>query len=202
VSYTSYVNPKTGRISHVLPGSKRSKRAVEEAWVPATQAMKKHVRTTYKTTGQLPAAAETAAIETPILASMGIGVAAGALSPSPGLVGEALEVAEVSTQIVQGLDWVRDLLDQYLPEEMIGLELGGSTAGGLKMYNGVWVENGKVKYTYPGGKVRVLGYTPQYAKKKYRTHRRSKRLTKRDMYFGEIARTNPTTAMGIIQQMI
>jgi len=88
-----------------------------------------------------------------------------------------------------------ELLDLLLPEELLGLDLTpGVKVGGEKkgrvLYDNVWIENGKVK-TIRKGEPRTLGYTPRFAKKKYRTRRRRKRLTKRDMYILEVLKTNP-----------
>jgi len=212
VSYEYFIDPK-GRISGLIPGSPRYMKAIEKGWPTATKAGKKYVHKTYKATGVIPsqgltaefmaapASVQEASLAT--LATMGIGVGAGSLVGLGTAIAVEHLVGEDMSQIVApGLDWLRDILDVAIPEEILGLELGGVTAGGAKIYNGVWIEGGKVRYSAPGGKARVLGYTPGFAKKKYRVKRRSKRLTKRDMYFGEIARSNPSTAMGIIQQMI
>ena len=80
----------------------------------------------------------------------------------------------------QTIDDIRDLLDLAVPEELLGLEFGGTSAKGVKLYNGVWVEDGKVKYQYPNGSVRTLGYTPKAAKKKFQRKSRRKRWTTRD----------------------
>ena len=88
-----------------------------------------------------------------------------------------------------------NLLDVALPEELLGLDITpgrqvGSEPTGRTYYNNVWIENGKVK-TMRKGELRTLGYTPRFAKKKFRTRRRRKRLTKRDMYILEVLKTNP-----------
>jgi len=97
-----------------------------------------------------------------------------------------------------------ELLDMILPEELLGLDitpdqLGGTDPGflglgakktGRVLYDNVWIENGKVKCIRKG-EPRTLGYTPRFAKKKYRTKRRRKRLTKRDMYILEVLKANP-----------
>lgn len=88
-----------------------------------------------------------------------------------------------------------ELLDVFLPEELLGLDITpgtqvGKETKGRVYYDNVWIENGKVK-TIRKGEPRTLGYTPVFAKKKYRTKRRRKRLTKRDMYILEVLKTNP-----------
>lgn len=97
-----------------------------------------------------------------------------------------------------------ELLDMILPEELVGLDItpdqvGGTDPGffglgarktGRTLYDNVWIENGKVKVIRKG-ETRTLGYTPRFAKKKFRTKRRRKRLTKRDMYILEVMKQNP-----------
>lgn len=88
-----------------------------------------------------------------------------------------------------------ELLDILLPEEMLGLDITpgvqvGSEKKGRVLYDNVWIENGKVKCVRKG-ETRTLGYTPRFAKKKYKTKRRRKRLTKRDMYILEVLKANP-----------
>lgn len=88
-----------------------------------------------------------------------------------------------------------ELLDVILPEELLGLDITpgvqvGKETKGRVYYDNVWIENGKVK-TIRKGEQRTLGYTPRFAKKKYKTRRRRKRLTKRDMYILEVLKTNP-----------
>lgn len=88
-----------------------------------------------------------------------------------------------------------ELLDVMLPEELLGLDITpgrqvGKETKGRVYYDNVWIENGKVK-TVRKGEPRTLGYTPRFAKKKYKTRRRRKRLTKRDMYILEVLKTNP-----------
>ena len=110
----------------------------------------------------------------------GTGIEAIELQASP--LTSALTVGALGGMdgVSQTLDNFRDILDRLLPEEALGLELGGSTASGQRMYNGVWIEDGKVKYQYPNGSVRTLGYTPKAAKKKFRRKSRRKRWTTRD----------------------
>ena len=110
----------------------------------------------------------------------GTGIEAIELQASP--LTSALTVTALGgkNEVSQTLDDFRDLLDRLLPEEALGLEFGGSTASGQRMYNGVWIEDGKVKYQYPNGSVRTLGYTPKAAKKKFRRKSRRKRWTTRD----------------------
>jgi len=107
----------------------------------------------------------------------GVGVGLGASLGTD--LGTGLELMELPDLSVYA-DQLRDWLDQLLPEEAIGLEFGGSTATGQRIYNGVYIEDGKVKYKYPNGTIRTLGYTPEGAKKKYKTKRRAKRWTQRD----------------------
>ncbi|GAH90924.1 unnamed protein product, partial [marine sediment metagenome] len=100
-----------------------------------------------------------------------------------------MELAGVSVQDLM------NLLDVMLPEELLGLDITpgrqvGAETKGRVFYQDVWIENGKVK-TIRKGEPRTLGYTPRFAKKKYKTRRRRKRLTKRDMYILEVLKTNP-----------
>lgn len=88
-----------------------------------------------------------------------------------------------------------EALDVLLPEELLGLDLTpgvkvGREKAGRTLYDNVWIENGKVKVMRKG-ELRTLGYTPRFAKKKFRTKRRRKRLTKRDMYILEVLKANP-----------
>ena len=89
-----------------------------------------------------------------------------------------------------------ELLDVLLPEELLGMDITpgvqvGKETKGRVYYDNVWVEDGKVK-TIRKGEPRTLGYTPAFAKKKYRTRRRRKRLTKRDMYILEVMKQSPS----------
>ena len=89
-----------------------------------------------------------------------------------------------------------ELLDVLLPEELLGMDITpgvrvGKETKGRVYYDNVWVEDGKVK-TIRKGEPRTLGYTPGFAKKKYRTRRRRKRLTKRDMYILEVMKQSPS----------
>ena len=89
-----------------------------------------------------------------------------------------------------------EMLDVLLPEELLGLDITpgvqvGKETKGRVYYDNVWVEDGKVK-TIRKGEPRTLGYTPRFAKKKYRTKRRRKRLTKRDMYILEVMKSSPS----------
>jgi len=93
---------------------------------------------------------------------------------------------------------ILELLDIILPEELLGLDFTpgvkvGSERKGRTLYDNVWIEDGKVK-TKRKGTVRVLGYTPQEAKKRFRTKRRRKRLTKRDMYIISAMEKNPNAS--------
>lgn len=106
------------------------------------------------------------------------------------------DLSSLMGDLLEGLDW-------WLPEEWLGLDItpGGEPGGGLltgagtakqrrTVYSGVWIENGKVKVVR-NGETRTLGYTPRFAKKKFRTKRRRKRLTKRDMYILEVMKSTP-----------
>jgi len=90
---------------------------------------------------------------------------------------------------------IMNLLDVLLPEELAGLDITpgrqvGAETKGRVFYDNVWIENGKVKVKRKG-ELRTLGYTPRFAKKKFRVRRRRKRLTKRDMYILEVLKANP-----------
>lgn len=116
------------------------------------------------------------------------------LARTGSLVQDVLPEAPVMAQL-PGLEDVIAWLDTLLPEEMIGLDITpgvrvGKETKGRVYYDNVWIEDGKVK-TIRKGEPRTLGYTPRFAKKKYRTKRRRKRLTKRDMYILEVLKTNP-----------
>lgn len=116
---------------------------------------------------------------------------------------EEIAVTEAAIMPVADIN-IWELLDWILPEELLGLDITpdqvagvdpgflgiGKTPTGRVMYDNVWIENGKVK-TIRKGETRTLGYTPRFAKKKYRTKRRRKRLTKRDMYILEVLKQNP-----------
>jgi len=118
------------------------------------------------------------------------------------LLAQIQETEMASMPIMDTNIW--ELLDWILPEELLGLDitpeqLGGTDPGflglgakktGRVLYDNVWIENGKIKCIRKG-EPRTLGYTPRFAKKKYRTKRRRKRLTKRDMYILEVLKQNP-----------
>lgn len=122
------------------------------------------------------------------------------------LAAEAVALASIGAgqDMVLGGTTIWDLLDLILPEELLGLDITpdqpagtdpgffgiGAKKTGRVLYDNVWIENGKVK-TMRKGELRTLGYTPRFAKKKYRTRRRRKRLTKRDMYILEVLKANP-----------
>ena len=72
-----------------------------------------------------------------------------------------------------------------------GITGGASSAAGRKVYNNVQVKNGRLYYPGPDGRMRMIGYTPRQAKKKFKTRRRRKRLTKRDMYIINAMQANP-----------
>ena len=107
------------------------------------------------------------------------------------------DVPEIPSLMEAGMSQLNlwELLDVILPEELLGLDItpgvqvGAETKGRVR-YDNVWIENGKVKCIRKG-EPRTLGYTPRFAKKKYKTRRRRKRLTKRDMYILEVLKTNP-----------
>lgn len=70
---------------------------------------------------------------------------------------------------------------------------------GHKEYDNVYVQNGRIWAPYRDGTRRMLGYTPNAAKKKYKTKRRRKRLTKRDMYIlSVIEKTGQTGLIGMM----
>lgn len=98
-------------------------------------------------------------------------------------------------------EWYKDMmrgLDVLLPEELLGIDItptarvGGEKKGRV-FYDDVWVEDGKVK-VIRNGNLRVLGYTPQEAKKRFKTKRRRKRLTKRDIYIIEALKDGASPA--------
>jgi len=66
---------------------------------------------------------------------------------------------------------------------------------GLKEYDNVYVEGGRVWAPYADGTRRMLGYTPTAAKKKFKTKRRRKRLTKRDMYILSVVEKTGNTSL-------
>jgi hypothetical protein len=66
---------------------------------------------------------------------------------------------------------------------------------GLKEYDNVYVEGGRVWAPYRDGTRRMLGYTPTAAKKKFKTKRRRKRLTKRDMYILSVVEKTGNTSL-------
>jgi hypothetical protein len=98
-------------------------------------------------------------------------------------------------------EWLKDILrglDVLIPEELLGLDItptarvGGEKVGRV-FYDDVWVEDGKIKVIRKGN-LRVLGYTPQEAKKRFKTRRRRKRLTKRDIYIIEALKDGASPA--------
>lgn len=106
----------------------------------------------------------------------------------PTMEGLTTSLQEVWSDLMRGLD-------PWIPEEIIGLDITpqarvGRETKGRVFYDDVWVEDGKIKVIRRGN-LRILGYTPQHAKKKFRTKRRRKRLTKRDMYILEVLKENP-----------
>lgn len=111
------------------------------------------------------------------------------------------EIVTTMAQAFDPLAWIEELLggaaraaDIILPEEVLGLDItpgwhyfpGGGRA---KQYGDVYIKGGKI-YAGSAGD-RMLGYTSAAAKKKFRTKRRRKRLTKRDMYILEVLKANP-----------
>ena len=89
------------------------------------------------------------------------------------------------------MSWMQGIakaLDVALPEELLGLDItrgmGGTDPGffGIgrkaeKKIHSVIVDKGALRRVSDG---RIMGYTPQAAKKKYKTKRRAKRWTQRD----------------------
>lgn len=69
----------------------------------------------------------------------------------------------------------------------------GITGIGTKIYS-VQLQRGAIKYQAPSGKIVTLGYTPQKAKKMYKTRRRRKRLTERDKAILAAIQANPQAA--------
>jgi hypothetical protein len=98
-------------------------------------------------------------------------------------------------------DWIQDIIggiDVLLPEELLGIDITPGVAVGAEkkgrvLYDNVWIEDGKVKVVRKGT-LRVLGYTPQEAKKRFKTRRRRKRLTKRDIYIIEALKDGASPA--------
>lgn len=81
----------------------------------------------------------------------------------------------------------------------VGLNtLSGVT--GQRTYNNVFVQNGKIKVPSGSG-YRTLGYTPNFAKKKYKTRRRRKRLTKRDMAILAAIQQNPNASAALTMML-
>ena len=70
----------------------------------------------------------------------------------------------------------------------------------LKTYS-VQLDKGAIKYVTPAGNVRTLGYTPAKAKKLYKTKRRRRRVTKRDLLIIDAVKQNPQAA-GILAAMM
>lgn len=110
-------------------------------------------------------------------------------------------VKKMSLAAFQLPDWVQDIIggiDVLLPEEILGLDITPGVAVGAEkkgrvLYDNVWIEDGKVKVVRKGT-LRVLGYTPQEAKKRFKTRRRRKRLTKRDIYIIEALKDGASPA--------
>lgn len=97
-------------------------------------------------------------------------------------------------EIFDILEPVAKVADILIPEELIGADItpgwhyfpGGGRA---KQYNDVYIKGGRIYAGSADG--RMLGYTSSSAKKKFRTKRRRKRLTKRDMYILEVMKQTP-----------
>lgn len=82
------------------------------------------------------------------------------------------------------LDVVKPVAEKWGREVEPWQPWGGrkGVPAGYREYDNVYIQNGRVWAPYADGTRRMLGYTPTEAKKKYKTKRRRKRLTKRDMY--------------------
>lgn len=106
-------------------------------------------------------------------------------------------VDEILKDIGSKVDWL-------IPEEWFGYDITPGTltqqeAAKLgttkrKQYSCI-VLNGSIKDISTG---RTLGYTPQKAKKKYKTRRRRKRLTQRDKAILAAIQQNPAAAASLM----
>jgi len=76
----------------------------------------------------------------------------------------------------------------------------GGAVGGRKTYS-VGLDKGRIRYQAPSGRIVTLGYTPATAKKMYRTKRRRKRLSKRDMAILAAISQNPAAAPALTLMM-
>ena len=76
----------------------------------------------------------------------------------------------------------------------------GGAVGGRKTYS-VGLDKGAIRYQAPSGRIVTLGYTPARAKKMYRTKRRRKRLSKRDMAILAAIQQNPAAAPALTLMM-
>jgi len=79
------------------------------------------------------------------------------------------------------------------------LAIGGAI-GARKTYS-VMLFSGAIRYTAPSGRVVTLGYTAAKAKKLYRTKRRRKRLSKRDMAILAAIQATPQSAAALTMMM-
>lgn len=83
---------------------------------------------------------------------------------------------------------------------MLGAVAGTKFGGVAKVYNNVQVYRGRI-YVPSAKGMRMLGYTPREARKKFRTHRRSRRLTKRDQAIINAMAQNPAAALGLANML-
>lgn len=79
------------------------------------------------------------------------------------------------------------------------ISIGGAVGAG-KVYS-VGLSSGAIRYKAPSGRIVTLGYTPAKAKKMYRTKRRRKRLSKRDMAILAAIQQNPAAAPALTLMM-
>lgn len=87
-----------------------------------------------------------------------------------------------------------------IPISATGAIAIGGAVGARKTYS-VQLASGAIRYVAPSGRVITLGYTPSKAKKMYRTKRRRKRLSKRDMAILAAIQTNPAAAPALSLMM-
>ncbi|GAH98108.1 unnamed protein product, partial [marine sediment metagenome] len=171
----------------LLEGSFSALDEVKPPRIIAREAIEKEIRATPRVTTYYPTGPVRAITTIPDLVIPPERVRAPVIEP----------IAELPSMELAGMSQldIWELLDVMLPEELLGLDITpgrqvGKETKGRVYYDNVWIENGKVKCVRKGEQ-RTLGYTPRFAKKKYKTRRRRKRLTKRDMYILEVLKANP-----------
>lgn len=101
----------------------------------------------------------------------------------------ALQVSGAATTQIGGV-----------PISVTGAVSIGGVPGMKKTYS-VQLYSGAIRYVAASGRVITLGYTPSKAKRMYRTKRRRKRLSKRDMAILAAIQQSPQSAAALAMMM-